>query len=134
LIENHMFHYEPNWTDSAIRRFIVKVGAENIEDLIDLRLSDMYGKYNEPVRLHDSAACDLLIEFQDRIKAEIEKQTALSLKDLKVNGKDLIQSGIPAGKELGNILNQLFETVLEDPQLNTKEKLLEIAQKFHSGL
>jgi len=132
LIENHMFHYESNWTDAAIRRFLVKAGSENVEDLIDLRLADMYGKYNAPVRMHDSAACDLLIEFQDRIKKIQEQNAALSLKDLKVNGKDLIEAGIPAGKKLGIILNQLLDAVLEDPELNTKDKLIEIAGNLNS--
>lgn len=132
LIENHMFHYEPGWSDAAIRRFLVKVGADNIPDIIDLRLADMYGKYNEPVRLHDSPACDLLIEFQERIKKIEENKNALSLKDLAINGKDLIAEGIPAGKQLGVILNELFEAVLEDPQLNNREKLLEIARNYKS--
>lgn len=131
LIENHMFHYEANWSDAAIRRFLVKVGSENVEDLVDLRIADMYGKYNQPVRLHDSAACDLLIEFQERIKKIEENKNALSLKDLAINGKDLIAAGIPAGKQLGIILNELFEAVLEDPELNTKEKLLEIVNKSY---
>ena len=130
LIKYHMFHYTPDWTDAAIRRFLVKVGSENVSDLIDLRLADMYGKYNQPVRLHDSDACDLLIEFQDRIKEIEAKNQALSLKDLSVNGKDLIEIGIPAGKQLGAILNQLFEAVLEDPEMNDREKLLEIAKKL----
>ena len=127
LILNHMFYYEPNWTNAAVRRFLVKVGSENLEDLIDLRLADMYGKYNEPVRIHDTKSCDLLIELQDRIKKIEEENSALSLKDLAVNGKDLIQAGIPAGKKLGIILNQLFDCVLEDPAMNDKEKLLKVA-------
>ena len=124
-----MFYYTPDWTDAAVRRFLVKVGSENIPDLIDLRLADMYGKYNQPVRLHDSSACDSLIEFQERIKAIEAKNQALSLKDLAVNGKDLIAIGIPAGKQLGAILNELFEAVLEDPAMNDKDKLIEIAKK-----
>lgn len=132
LITNHMFHYESNWTDAAVRRFIVKVGYENIDDLFDLRLADMYGKYNEPVRIHDSAACDLLLEFKERIEKIHQENNALSLKALAVNGKDLIASGIPAGKEIGRILNELFECVLEDPKMNTKEKLMEVAAKIRS--
>ena len=128
-----MFYYTPDWTDAAVRRFLVKVGSENIPDLIDLRLADMYGKYNQPVRLHDSAACDSLIELQDRIKAIEEKNQALSLKDLAVNGKDLIALGIPAGKQLGVILNELFEAVLEDPTLNEKDKLIEMANTIHKA-
>lgn len=131
LIQNHMFNYETVWSDAAVRRFLVKIGSENVEDLIDLRLADMYGKYNQPVRVHDSAACELLIELQDRIKKIEENKNALSLKDLSINGKDLIAAGIPAGKQLGAILNELFEAVLEDPSLNTKEKLLEIVNKSY---
>lgn len=131
LIENHMFHYESSWSDAAVRRFIVKAGNENIPDLIDLRIADMYGKYNQNVRLHDSAACDLLIELQDRIKSINEQKNALSLKDLAVNGKDLIASGIPAGKEIGLILEQLFQTVLDSPEMNDREKLLNIAINLH---
>ena len=131
LILHHMFHYESVWSDAAVRRFLVKVGSENINDLVDLRLSDMYGKYNEPVRIHDTASCQLLIELQERIKKIEENKNALSLKDLAVNGKDLIAAGIPAGKQLGIILNELFETVLEDPEMNTKEKLLEIVDKSY---
>ena len=63
-----MFHYEESWSDAAIRRFIVRVKPENIEDLIDLRLADMYGKYNMPIQIKESNACDLLIHLQDRIK------------------------------------------------------------------
>lgn len=132
LIENHMFHYEPNWSDAAVRRLLVKIGTENVSDLIDLRLADMYGKYNQDVRLHDSAACNLLIELQDRINKICKEKNALSLKDLAVNGKDLIAAGIPAGKQLGAILNHLMECVLEDPEMNTKEKLLEVAEKMQN--
>lgn len=132
LIENHMFHYESSWTDAAVRRFMVKVGAEYLDDLIDLRLSDMYGKYNADVRLHDSAACALLVELTDRVKELKQSDCALSLKDLKVNGKDLIAIGIPAGKKLGQILNELFQTVLDDPQMNDREKLLTIARNLNA--
>ena len=131
LIKLHMFHYEPVWSDSAVRRFLVKAGAEYIEDLFDLRLADMYGKYNENVRIHDSAACEMLLEFKERIEQQKNANSALSLKDLAVNGKDLISIGIPAGKQLGQILNELFEAVLEDPALNNREKLLEIAEKTY---
>jgi len=130
LVREHMFHYEQTWTNAAVRRFIIRVQPENMEDLFDLRLADMYGMWNEPVNIRYSSAVDLLIELKDRISVELSKQTALSLKDLAVNGKDLIDAGIPAGKELGRILNELLECVLEDPEMNCKEKLLEVAGKI----
>lgn len=130
LVSNHMFHYESSWGNPAVRRFIVKIGLENVEDLIDLRLADMYGKYNQDVRIHDNEACLKLIELQERIKKISEEKNALSLKSLAVNGKDLINEGIPAGKFLGQILNELFETVLDDPEMNEKEKLIHLARNL----
>ncbi len=131
LIKEHMFHYESNWTSAAVRRFIIRVQPENLDDLYDVRMADMYGMWNEPVNIRYSASVDLLIELRKRIEKELEKQTALSLKDLAVNGKDLIQAGIPAGKELGRILNELLECVIEDPEMNTKAKLLEVVNKSY---
>ena len=130
LIENHMFHYESCWSNAAVRRFIVKVGLDSFDDLIDLRLADMYGKYNADVRLHDSTGCAKLAELTDRVKEISQENCALSLKDLKVNGRDLITEGIPAGKKLGQILNELFQTVLDDPGMNDREKLINLAKNL----
>ncbi len=129
LVKEHMFHYESSWTDAAVRRFIVRVGKDCIDDLYDVRLSDMYGMWNEPVDIRYSESVKLLIELKDRIAAQLEKQNALSLKDLAVNGKDLMAEGIPAGKQLGLILNHLLDCVLEDPALNNRKDLLNIAKR-----
>lgn len=132
LVKEHMFHYESSWSDGAVRRFVVRAGKENIEDLYDLRLADMYGMYNQKVEIRYSQSVQLLLELKERIEKILEQQNALCLKDLAVNGKTLMENGIPAGKKLGFILNELLSAVLEDPNLNTKEKLLEIAQKINS--
>ncbi len=131
LVREHMFHYEPGWSDAAVRRFIIRVHTECMEDLYDLRLADMYGMYNEPVNVRYSESVSLLLELQRRVEKELEKKTALSLKSLAVNGRDLMQSGIPAGKELGRILNELLDCVLEDPEMNEKEILLKNAKAIY---
>lgn len=131
LVKNHMFNYEPIWTDAAVRRFLVKIKPENLENLFDLRLADIYGMHNCPVEGKNSQTIKLLNELSDRIKIEMEKENALSMKSLAVNGKDLIIEGIPAGKELGKVLQELFETVLEDPKQNKKEILIEIAKNIY---
>ena len=130
LIREHMFNYEPSWTTPAVRRFIIRVGQEHIEDLFDLRLADMYGMHNLPVQYKYSAAVDLLVEFKDRIACELEKNNALSLKDLAINGSDLIKEGFEPGKKLGLILNHLLDCVIEDPGMNTREKLLQVASSL----
>ena len=133
LIKEHMFHYESNWSDAAVRRFIMRVEAENLEDLYDLRLADMYGMYNEKVDLRYSSSISLLLELQERVQKELEKKSALSLKSLAVNGRDLMNIGIPAGKELGRILTELLDCVIEDPSMNSKEALLKLAKSLFQG-
>ena len=124
LIEEHMFHYEENWTDAAVRRFIIRVGEESLAPLFALRRADAYGLAgNEPPP-------DFLLPFQQRIEEALRQGSALSLKDLAISGKDLIATGIPPGKHMGIILSELLEAVLDDPALNTREKLLEIAGKI----
>ena len=130
LIRQHMFLYEPNWTVAAVRRFIIRVGKENLNDLYDLRIADIYGMHNQKVDFRFSQSIELLIELKDRIADELEKNNAMSLKDLAVNGSDLIEAGFEKGKMLGIILNHLLDCVIEDPEMNTKEKLLEVAKNI----
>lgn len=130
LVKEHMFHYESNWSEAAVRRFIIRVKPECMEDLYDLRLADMYGMYNEKVDVRYSESVKLLLELKARVEKELSKKTVLSLKSLAVNGRDLMQLGIPAGKELGRILNELLECVIEDPAMNNKEMLIETAKKI----
>ena len=130
LIREHMFNYEPNWTIAAVRRFIIRVGRENLNDLYDLRIADIYGMHNQKVDFRFSEPIARLIELKDRIAEELEKNNALSLKDLAINGNDLIAAGFTKGKQLGVILNQLLDCVLEDPGMNTREKLMEVARSI----
>ncbi|MBR4790213.1 MAG: HD domain-containing protein [Treponema sp.] len=131
LVKEHMFHYESNWTKAAVRRFIIRVKPECLEDLYDVRLADMYGMWNEPVDVRFSASIQLLLELKERIQNELENRTVLSLKDLAVNGNDLINAGFEKGKKLGLILNELLDCVIEDPSMNEKETLLNVAKKLN---
>lgn len=131
LIENHMFYYDSTWSDAAVRRFLAKVGADCIEDQIDLRLSDMYGKYNRPVRTHDNAADWNLAELRERVLSELRKHAAVSLRDLAVTGRDLMEAGIPEGRMIGQILRELLQAVIDDPSQNTKEALLLTARRLY---
>lgn len=129
LIREHMFFFQPDWKDSAVRRLIVRVGIDNFDDLFALRLADNYGKSRQKAGL-DSPVMQNILELKARIEKVEKAHNALSLKDLAVNGKDLIAEGIKPGRKLGIILNELFQAVLDDPGINSKEKLLEIARKL----
>ena len=137
LIKEHMFFYESSWTDGAIRRFITRnslqkyTPSEIIEDLFDLRIADVTGMTNTPPVLKNGRWSENLIEFKDRIDNCLNENTALSLKDLAINGNDLMQIGLK-GKQIGWTLNELLQDVLESPSDNTKEKLIEIAKNINS--
>lgn len=119
LVRNHMFNYLPEWSDAAVRRLIRRVGPEALADLFDLRLADMQGHgptHAFPVYLD---------ELRERIDAILARQEALHIRDLAVDGNDVIRmSGVPPGKEVGETLKRLLELVLEDPALNERETLL----------
>jgi len=124
LVKEHMFQYTDNWSDSAVRRFIARVGDSNIEDIYKLRRADIFGFSGKNPDYRS------LKDLADRVNKVIEAGSAFSVKDLAVSGKDLMAIGIPGGKMMGVILHELMETVLDDPAQNTKEKLLEIASRI----
>ena len=125
LIRNHMFWYQEEWTGSAVRRFVRKVGLENIPALFALRRADNIGSGARTGRMY------ALESLWERVQEEIRTASAFSLRDLAIDGNDVMaELGIPQGREVGRILNELFERVTEDPSLNTREKLLEIARQI----
>lgn len=124
LIRYHMFNYTSEWKDKTIRKFIAKVGVENIDELLQLRLADIKGLKK------DCADIAHIVEFKTRIEKILKTEDCLSLKSLEVNGSDLIELKIKPGKTMGLILDELLQVVLDDPSENTKDRLLEIAKKL----
>ncbi len=131
LVRNHMFNYTSEWTDSAVRRFINRVGRDNLKNQFLLRVADMKSMGKDPnysyiIELH-------VVELKGRIDKIIEQDDALAVKDLKINGNDLIEVlEIQKGPNIGKVLNHLLDQVIETPSLNEKEVLLDLAKKFIS--
>lgn len=127
LIRNHMFNYTGEWTDSAVRRFIKRVGLENIEDLFMLRIADMKGMGRD-------TNAEYIKELKDRIKNIVEEENALNIADLKINGKDIMRElKLGQGPKVGKILAFLLDIVLEDPSLNNRPALLSLAKKYNGS-
>lgn len=124
LIRQHMFGYESNWSDAAIRRFIVKVGRDPLDDLFLLREADNIGSGRDP----DAGG---LGELRRRVETQLESGAALDLKGLAVDGTDLMQEfGWEPGPAVGQTLQRLLERVIGDPTLNTRERLLAVARSM----
>ena len=119
LILNHMFHYTDEWTDGAVRRFIRKVGLANIENLFTLRMADRKGN---GARKGLPAPIERL---KKRIDNVIEQENAFSVRDLEINGNVIMEEfNLKPGPIIGRILNELLEMVLDNPELNEREKLI----------
>jgi len=124
LVLHHMFMYQPNWTDAAVRRFIGKVGPGPIDDLLALRCADNVGSGLPPEAGH-------IAELASRIGAQLESHLVLTRKDLAVDGNELMtELGLSQGPLLGDLLNELTEHVVSEPALNDREILLDMSRRL----
>jgi tRNA nucleotidyltransferase/poly(A) polymerase len=124
LVRHHMFSYEQRWTDAAVRRFIRRVGRGLVDDQLRLRQADNVGSGL------DADAGDLA-ELRARVHAQLDAAVPLSLRELAVNGDDLLAAlGRRPGPWLGELLDRLLDHVIADPARNTRAALLEAARSM----
>lgn len=116
LVRWHQFTVDEHQTDSAIRRFIRNVGLENVEDMLTLRVADRLGGGATETSWR-------LEEYKKRL-VEVQKEP-FSVRDLKIDGNDVMEKlKLKPGPKVGEILNTLFEEVVEKKLANEKEILL----------
>jgi len=104
-----------------IRQLASRIGIENLEGLWELKKALIKGSRRS--RRFKSVEIE---RAENNLKETLQEKPPVSLKDLTVKGKDLIELGHKEGKEIKNILNSLLNLVLEKPALNQKEKLLKM--------
>jgi len=122
LVRNHMFVYGVDEvTETGVRRLLRRVGPENMPDLINLRVSDRLG-----------SGCPKGMPYKLRhLQYIIEKvsKDPISARMLKLDGNNLIEIlKIEPSPKLGLLIEALLAETLEDPKLNTKEKLTQRAK------
>ena len=118
----HDFGIKGGITKKAVRRMLSKMGAEYFDSFVQIKTADIKGQSDFGSE-ESFATLDDIIRYHDEIIASAD---ALTLKDLAIGGADLKEMGIKPGPEMGQILKDLLDKVLEDPSLNTKEKLTEL--------
>lgn len=107
-------------TEPAVRKAIVMTGADLFPLLLEVKLADFMSQSTFQ-REEKQEKFDMLRAIYGRI---VERGDCLSLRELAVNGSDLIKTGVKPGREVGNILARMFEEVLDVPEHNDKEYLL----------
>lgn len=124
LVRHHLFHYD-QWTDAAVRRWIRRVGKERIEDLWALNEADVRGKADSI----ESEALAPLQAMKEHVARVLAAGAVLSTRDLAVDGHDLMRAcGLPPGRQLGELLEQLLEQVTVEPSRNERQTLLDAAR------
>lgn len=120
LIKYHDTQFTP--TKSSVRRLLNKIGETQLWNLIILRTADLWGhKYN-------AENFNKVYRFKEVLKEVLEEESCFKLKDLAINGHNLLEMGIPEGKVIGDILNELLIMVIDGEIPNEKEKLIEMVQ------
>jgi len=124
LIRWHMY---PEFSSlSGARKFINRVGEDYVDDLLALRWSDSSSGKN---KINPTAPVDQMRELVQQVRFQKQPTTQAAL---VINGNDLIAEGFEPGPMMGDILRYLTEMVLEDPTLNTRETLLQLAKQYIS--
>lgn len=123
LVLHHMFETKSYFTDKAIRRFIHKVGQDLIFKLLDLRLADNRGG-KHPRSING------VLKMRERVRSVLAQKPPFGPQDLALNGHDIMALGVSEGPQIGKIVKQLVQLVLDDPALNTKEQLVNIVKEI----
>ena len=117
LVRYHLFYYNVDEvTESSVRRLVMKVGPEHMEDLIRVRIADRMATpvpKAEPYKIRHF-----------RFMVEKAMRDPISASQLKINGEDVMKiAGIPPGPKVGQILYILLDEILDNPEFNNKEWL-----------
>lgn len=135
LVRHHMYSADAGLSEAGVRRFIQRVGPPNIEHLFALRHADIAGS-GLPKREGGNEA------FEARVRAELARKPAFSIRDLAIGGDAVIAALVRRGdappefkgdERVGAALHWLFEQVTDEPERNERTVLLRILEQYLAG-
>ncbi len=129
LIENHMLHNFKSWKPATFRRLIIRVGRENVDDLLHLWKADRLAHGTEP---HDKIERDFKL-LREKLYHFRSTFDVLSVKDLSIGGKEVMEIlGVKPGPVVGRVLHRLLEEVIKNPARNNSEDLRALVEEMKS--
>lgn len=123
------YHDRTITNKKSIRKLLNLIGEDLFRDLLKVKKADALAQ--NPIYFKEKEG--KLLEIEKKLNEIIEKKECFSIKDLNINGKDLIALGIVPGKNIGIILNDILEKVIESPKLNNKEELIELVKSRYKS-
>ncbi len=127
-------HHQDGWAslpdDGALRRFAARVGREALPEVLAVSLEVARCRFGEA---HESTRAAQA--FVAQVGRAVGEHTPLTNKELAIAGRDLMQAlQLSPGPHIGRIIEALFQRVLDEPRLNTRESLLSLAQQLHTEM
>ncbi|MCP4198916.1 MAG: CCA tRNA nucleotidyltransferase [Proteobacteria bacterium] len=124
LIKENRFQCTADWSDAEIRRFMHRIGRESLPDLLELHNAVLQARKDNDTEL------EALNKLRDTVQSFASDHIALSVKELDIDGNELMRSlGLKSGPEVGKLLEELLDCVLENPDENKKARLIERAKE-----
>ncbi len=122
LIQYHDYRMD---NKVSIKKLLREIGIDLFKDLIKIQRADILAQESKNSKKH----LINLDEAENILNEIIDKDECFTLKNLKINGGDLLSLGFNKGKEIGEILNYLLDIVIEDPKSNEKQELIKLVMK-----
>lgn len=132
LVREHMYNQDPELSDAAVRRFIRRIGPERLERQFRLRCADI--EASGLPRRDDSNE-----RFEARVREELARKPAFSVRDLAIGGDDVRREMIARGlapadyagdERVGAALRWLFEQVTDEPGRNDRSSLIGLLDRY----
>lgn len=121
IIELVKEHDSPiDGSEKVIRRFLHRWGEDRLRLLLEVKRGDTLAHRKDMVR----GRLDQIRRTEQTLKKLLDEEACFSMHDLALNGNDLMAEGYPSGKQMGAILSDLLEAVLDGRLRNDREELL----------
>lgn len=117
--------YRIEATPRNVRRAMNRIGVDLFPYYLAVRMADV--KAQSPYRRREKI--ENIIVMREIYQETLVNEDCVTLRDLAVGGKDLMEIGMKPGRELGNMLNELLEWVIDEPECNKKEILCEYVKE-----
>ena len=131
LVLYHDCRFQVKTGDEAVRsvrRIAGRVGLDNLPYLFPIQRADIWA---QATKYHESGYAVMAV-MEEAYRVIVDENQCVSLKELAVKGRDLLEIGYQPGPELGTVLNTLLEIVVENPEQNNRDALLATAKEMLS--
>ena len=118
-----------SWSDIRIRQFITTVNPALLEDFTALAEAEILSEGYLGALEETQSRIEGIRRLGDRMRVQLERLSASNVRELALSGDDIIKIlDIPPGPEVGKVLRHLFDLVLKNPDINTRERLSRIVE------